>query len=88
MAFHVIDAVEGLPGGGGEAFGVSESNVERGSQAGAAGGSEGVDLVEGDSGVDDRVLDQGADALGLVAAGDFRDHAAILSVDLDLRGNE
>ena len=88
MAFHVIDTIKWLPGGGGEAFGISESDEERGGEAGATGGGEGIDLLEGDSGVDERLFDQGADALGMIPAGDFRDHASVLSVDLDLGGNE
>lgn len=88
VAFHVVDAKEGLAGRGGERFGVGKSYEKGGGKAGAAGGGEGGDVVDGDSGIGEGLFDEGADALGVVAAGDLGDDAAVGAVDVDLGRDE
>ncbi|MFT6239685.1 MAG: hypothetical protein ACJAQT_001766 [Akkermansiaceae bacterium] len=88
MAFHVVDAIEGLFGSGGESFGVGESYEKRGCEAGAAGGGEGGDVIEGEAGFIEGLLDEGADALGVITAGDLGDDASEFAVDLDLGRDE
>lgn len=88
MTFHVVDAEEGLAGGGGEAFSVSEADEKRGREAGTAGGGEGGDVIEGDSGVIECLLNERTNMLGVIAAGNFGDNAAVFAMDLDLRRDE
>ena len=84
VPFHVVDSEEGFSGGGGETFGISESDEKGGSEAGAAGGGESGDVLEGDSGVIEGLLHEGANSLGVIAAGDLWDDAAVFAMDLDL----
>jgi len=88
VTFHVVNAVEGLAGGGGEGLGIGEPNEEGGGKTWATSGREGFDFLEGDFGGFQGLLDEGANALGVITACDFRNYATVFAMNLDLGGDE
>ena len=84
VAFEVVDGEEGLAGRGGHRFRGGGAYEQRRGEAGPGGGGEGVDLVDVEPGVPQRLLDQRAEVERVVARGDFRDHAAVDAMEFDL----
>lgn len=88
VALHVVNGVEWFTGGEGQSFGVGQSDKEGGGQAGPACGGEGGDLVQAHGGCFESLLNEGADALGMIPASDFRDDSSEFAMNLDLGGDE
>ena len=61
---EMVDADDGLAGGGGESLGVGVADEERGDETGVAGDGDGVDVVEGGVGLGEGLVDDGADVRG------------------------
>lgn len=84
----MIDGDERLAEGEGECLGAGEPDEERADEPRAVANGDGVELVEGDSGVGESAADGREEALGVGAGGDFGDDAVILRVQVVLAGND
>ena len=73
---EVVDAVERLAGGQGESLGSGHADHERPGQSGARGHGDRVDLLQGDAGGDQGLLQGGDELLQVGTGGDLRDHPA------------
>jgi hypothetical protein len=71
-----------------ERFGVGDADEERADEARTLGDADGVDVVECEIGFGEGFANDGDDLAKVFARGEFGDDAAVLAVDVDLRGDD
>src|SRR5690606_23048982 len=88
VAFEVVDAEQRFAGRQRQPFGVVDADQQRADQPRPARDRDSVDAVVADAGVAYRLLPDDADRLDVRPRGGFREHAAVLRVNVDLRGDD
>lgn len=93
VAFEVVDGKEWFAESEGEAFGVGDADKEGTCEAGAAGNSDGVEILKAEAGerfggFGDGGADDGDDVAEVLAGGELRDDAAVVGVEGDLAGDD
>ena len=84
VSFEVVDAEEGEVASEGDGFAEAVSDEEGAGEAGAAGGANGLDVIEGGAGFGEGFAHDGGDLAEVFAAGDFGHDAAVAGVEVDL----
>ena len=85
MAFEVVDPKKRPIKRAGNAFGNGAADQERGCKARARGGGKGIDVANCKGCLGQSRFDQAAHMQRVVARGEFGHHAAVLTVQRDLR---
>ena len=88
VAFQVIDGHERFAEFGGQDPAVRHSHQERTDEAGALGHADGIDVREIEARLEKRFADDGNDLAQVFARGEFGNHAAVLAVNIELRGDD
>jgi hypothetical protein len=87
MAFHVINADQGLSCGYCDALGHVEANHQRPGQAWPLGHSNRIDILDIDMGLAEGLSDEGGDSFNVLPGSQFGEHAAVLRVEVNLAGD-
>ena len=88
VAFEMVHANEGQASAVGDGFGRGKAHEERSDKAGTPRCGDAVDVVQGDACIFQGLEHDSADGLDMLARRDFGNDAAVLAVDLDLRGDD
>ena len=88
MPLDVIDAEERNPQGSGKALGVSDAHQERPYEPRAAGHADSTKVAVTDVGSAERFAHYGNDRSQVLAGCQFRHHASIGAMDIELRGDD
>ena len=81
VTLKMIDGDQRLAQGEGQRLGVGHTDQQCSRQAGAFGDRDGIEIGEADAGFGQRGADDGNDVAQMLAGGEFRNHAAVRSVD-------
>lgn len=88
MPLQVVDAQQGQAGHQRQALGEIDADQQRAHQPRSLGDGDGVKGVIAQRGLPQRFCDNGADSFGMGAGGELGEDAAILGVQVNLRGDD
>lgn len=88
VGFDMMNGIEGFLMCEGECAGGESADKKRAIEAGSVGDGDGVNLIYGESGIFEGLVDDGVDGLDVGAGGEFRDDAAVFAHQIGGRGND
>ncbi len=88
VAFQVVDWHERLAEFGGQDLAVRYSHQERTDEAGPLGHADSIDVSKIEARLEKRLAHDGNDLPQVLARGEFGNNAAVLAVNVELRGDD